>query len=298
LEYHRSPLAKEEREVQHTMSNPVPVTSGNSFSLGVSIVLYETPMSRIAKLLGELKQGGAAKIFVIDNSPPGYDASAEQYRSDMIERVCTGRNLGFGRAHNIAIARSVGMYKYHLICNPDIAIPDDSVARMINFMDCNPDVGLCMPMLVGPGGEMQYCCRRSPVLLDYLSQIVAPQTWGRRRRSRLEMRSQDYHQPMEARCLSGCFMLFRSDVLRRLGGFDDRFFLYFEDFDLSMRSSLVAKNVYFPAARVVHERQSAHRNSWHLKAIFARSALAYFSKWGWFRTRISQEQGPPAFRAP
>jgi len=45
-------------------------------------------MSRIAKLLGELKQGGAAKIFVIDNSPPGYDASAEQYRSDMIERVC------------------------------------------------------------------------------------------------------------------------------------------------------------------------------------------------------------------
>jgi GT2 family glycosyltransferase len=161
------------------------------------------------------------------------------------------------------------------------------MAKMIEFMDCNPDVGLCMPMLVGPSGEMQYCCRRSPLLLDYLSQIVAPRTWGRRRRSNLEMRSRDYHQPMEARCLSGCFMLFRSEVLRRLEGFDERFFLYFEDFDLSMRSSLVAKNVYFPSAHVVHERQSAHRNSWRLKAIFARSALRYFSKWGWFRTRIS-----------
>jgi GT2 family glycosyltransferase len=257
------------------------------FSLGVSIVLYKTPMSRIAGLLEELKRGGAAKIFVLDNSPPGYDSSADRHRSDMIERVCTGRNLGYGRAHNIAIARSVGVYRYHLICNPDIAVPDGTLARMIDFMDAEPDVGLCMPMLVGPSGEMQYCCRRSPVLLDYLSQIIAPRTWGRTRRSKLEMRSQDYHQPMQARCLSGCFMLFRSDVLRRLEGFDERFFLYFEDFDLSMRSSLVARNAYFPAARVVHERQSAHRSSWRLKAIFARSAFMYFSKWGWFSTRVT-----------
>ena len=241
------------------------------------------PISAIGKLLEELKRGGAAKIFVIDNSPPGFNASADQHHSEMIERVSTGRNLGYGRAHNIAIARSADVYDYHLICNPDISIPDGTLATLVDFMDRNADVGLCMPMLVDPDGGMQYCCRRSPVALDYLSQIVAPRSWGRRRRLALEMRSRDYHQLMEAPCLSGCFMLFRSSVLRRLEGFDERFFLYFEDFDLSLRASFIARNVYLPTAQIVHERQSAHRASWRLKAVFAWSAMTYFAKWGWFR---------------
>ena len=102
------------------------------------------------------------------------------------------------------------------------------------------------------------------------------------------MRSFDYDSPMEVQCLSGCFMFFRSEVLHRVGGFDERFFMYFEDFDLSLRSSSIARNVYFPEAYVVHERQSAHRRSWRLKLIFAQSALLYFSKWGWFSTRVPE----------
>jgi len=76
-------------------------------------------------------------------------------------------------------------------------------------------------------------------------------------------------------------MFFRSDVLRRLGGFDERFFMYFEDFDLSIRAKDLARNVYYPSAYVVHERQSAHKKSWRLKFVFAKSACLYFSKWGW-----------------
>ena len=256
-------------------------------SLGVSIVLYKTPMSAIAPLLADLQSAGAAKIFVIDNSPGGFDESGERYQSAVVERFCTGRNLGYGKAHNIAIRRSVGTYKYHLICNPDIAIPGGAIASLYEFMEANSNVGLCMPKLVGTGGGIQYCCRRSPLFFDYVSQLVLP-PWGRRRRNALEMRHRDYHQQMEVQCLSGCFMLFRSEVLQRLGGFDERFFLYFEDFDLSLRSSSMARNVYFPAAYVVHERQSAHRRSWRLKLIFAQSALLYFSKWGWFSSRVPE----------
>jgi hypothetical protein len=258
------------------------------YSLGVSVVLYKTPMISVAPLLAGLEASGAAKIFVVDNSPPVLIRNEDQYRSNLVEQFQTGRNVGYGRAHNIAIRRSVETYEYHLICNPDISIPREAIPLMIDFMERNPAVGLCMPMLVGPDGEMQYCCRRSPLVLDYLSQILLPRTWGRRRRDSLEMRARDYHRQMEVECVSGCFMLFRSKVLRRLGGFDEGFFMYFEDFDLSMRARMHASNVYLPAARVMHERQSAHRKSWRLKWAFARSAVRYFSKWGWFSTRLSR----------
>ena len=202
-----------------------------------------------------------------------------------VERIRTGRNLGYGKAHNIAVERCVGTYKYHLICNPDISIPRGTLWRITRFMERNPEVGLCMPKLIGADGGLHYCCRRSPVLLDYVSQILLPHTWGRRRRAMLEMRSNDYHAQMEVPCLSGCFMFFRGEVLRCLGGFDERFFMYFEDFDLSLRAKGLARNVYFPQAHVVHERQSAHKTSWRLRMVFAKSALQYFSKWGWFASK-------------
>jgi hypothetical protein len=245
-------------------------------------------MSSIAPLLTDLEKAGAAKIFIVDNSPPALRSDSERGTdvpreiSSMVDLQCTGRNLGFGRAQNIAIRRSIESYKYHLICNPDITLSDGAISSIVDFMEANPDVGLCMPKLVGPDGEMQYCCRRSPVAMDYVSQLVLPGSWGKGRRDALEMRSHNYDERMEVQCLSGCFMFFRNDVLRKLGGFDERFFLYFEDFDLSRRAQMSAKNIYFPSTWVIHERQSAHRRSWRLKMVFVLSAFRYFAKWGWF----------------
>ncbi len=257
------------------------VTENMQLSLGVSIVLYKTPMSSIAPLLADLEEAGAARIFVVDNSPSSFGAPPGPELSPIVEWRRTGKNLGFGRAQNIGIGLSIERYKYHLICNPDITLAGDTVSAIMDFMEGNPDVGVCMPKLVGPDGKTQFCCRKSPVALDYISQLVLPQSWGRRRRAVLEMRSHNYDQRMEVPCLSGCFMFFRSDVLRKLGGFDEGFFLYFEDFDLSLRAQMLAKNVYLPSTHVVHERQSEHRRSWRLKMVFALSAFRYFGKWGW-----------------
>ena len=119
--------------------------------------------------------------------------------------------------------------------------------------------GLCMPKLVGTDGGIQYCCRRSPLILDYVSQILLPRIGGRRRRDALEMRSCDYHKPMEVQCLSGLLHVLSREVLQELGGFDERFFMYFEDFDLSLRSKRRREMCIFRQAYVVHERQSATR---------------------------------------
>ena len=260
-------------------------------SLGASIVLYQMGIEKIEPLLSDLESGGAAHLYVIDNTPrePSAASKAAAARYANLEFHHPGRNLGYGGGHNIAIERSTLKYKYHLICNPDITLGQDTLAILHDFMEAHPDVGLCMPKLVGPDGALHFCCRRSPVAQDYLSQVLLPGSWGLRRRDSLELRSHDYGQSMEVPCLSGCFMFFRSEILQRLGGFDDRFFLYFEDMDLSARARKLGKNVYFPDAWVVHERQSAHRHSWQHKARFAASACRYFAKWGWFSSRADKD---------
>jgi GT2 family glycosyltransferase len=266
--------------------------SRRELSLGASIVLYKTQLDHIDGLLSELAAGGVAQLYVVDNTPgPPAVNTAEAVtrlvdgfaaRGAPLELHYPGKNLGYGRGHNIAIMPSTLKYKYHLICNPDITLGKHTLQVLYDFMEANPEVGLCMPKLVGPDGETHFCCRRSPVALDYLSQLILPRSWGKRRKDSLELRSRDYDQSMEVPCLSGCFMFFRSDVLRRLGGFDERFFLYFEDLDLCARARKLGKNVYWPYTHVVHERQSGHRSSWRLKARFAASACRYFAKWGWF----------------
>lgn len=261
-------------------------SSSAPLSLGVSIVLYRTPLQAIATLIADLERSGVARIYVIDNTPSAEpEAAGAAELGGRVELIGVGTNLGYGRGHNIAIRRSVGLHRYHLVCNPDIALSEGCIGTLHRYMEEHPEVGLTMPKLLAPDGELQYCCRRSPLLLDYVSQLVLP-VWGRRRRRLLEMRDQDYERTMEVPCLSGCFMFFRSSLLEALGGFDERFFLYFEDFDLSLRASARARNVYLPATNVVHERQSAHRRSWRMRFLFARSACQYFAKWGWFRSNI------------
>jgi GT2 family glycosyltransferase len=269
-------------------------------SVGASIVLYQTPLTRIEGLLSDLDASGVAQLYVIDNTPGREPARARAphvaaedarvaARFPTLELHRPGKNLGYGRGHNIAIERSTLAHKYHLISNPDITLGEDTLAVLHDFMESHPEVGLCMPKLLGPDGEMQYCCRRSPVALDYISQLLLPGSWGRRRKDSLEMRAYDYEHVMEVPCLSGCFMFFRSEVLQHLGGFDQRFFLYFEDMDLSVRARKLGKNVYYPYTWVVHERQSAHRKSFRLKARFAASACRYFAKWGWLSSRADDD---------
>jgi GT2 family glycosyltransferase len=81
--------------------------------------------------------------------------------------------------------------------------------------------------------------------------------------------------------VSGCFMLFRTSVLKKLAGFDARYFLYFEDYDLSLRTHEVARVAYAPAVRVLHHGGGAARKgSAHIR-MFVASAYKFFSRFGW-----------------
>jgi GT2 family glycosyltransferase len=258
------------------------MTLGNQSGVSVSIVLYKTPINEIEALISAFLAQGASRIYIVDNSPRAFDPFGTSISSERVVQLRTGKNLGYGRAHNVAIAQASTNFKYHIVCNPDIHLSPNVLGTLVDYLDRHPDIGLCMPKLVGTDGQEQHCCRRSPVIWDYLSQVVFPNTLGKQRKYFLEMRDCDYRTEMNVDCLSGSFMVFRTTVLQTIGGFDERFFMYFEDFDLSMRAGKVARNVYMPGTYVVHERRSAHRRSLRLRFAFAVSALRYFMKWGAF----------------
>jgi GT2 family glycosyltransferase len=222
-----------------------------------------------------------ARVYVIDNSADSTEAFRGWDAHPRVSLISSGGNLGYGRANNLAIRLSVQEHKFHLISNPDIALTPLTIESLYAYMEANPQTGLVMPMVVNPDGSVQRLCKRSPRPLDYLSGLSPWKGWHERRRARLEMRDRSYEESMEVECLSGCFMFFRSRVLAALGGFDPGFFLYFEDFDLSQRARRIARNDYYPGAKVVHGHARQHRHSLRVRGYFLRSALRYFNKWGW-----------------
>jgi len=250
-------------------------------SLGVSIVLYKTPYSRVAPLLAQLLAQGASEIFLVDNSAKDDPFWADWQAPPGITYIDAQGNLGYGRGHNLAIARSRTQYRYHLVCNPDVTLAPDTIAVLCARMEQRTDVGLMMPRVVDEAGTLQYLCKRAPKPFDLLLRRFLPASWGKQRRYHYEMRDTGYRDEMEVECLSGCFMFFRSQVLRELGGFDERFFMYMEDFDLSRRAARIGRNLYCPATTIVHGHARHSYRNFRLLVRHCTAAVKYFQKWGW-----------------
>ncbi|MFL9939488.1 glycosyltransferase family protein [Paraburkholderia graminis] len=227
-------------------------------------------------------------LFLIDNGGLGdvSDTVVRLAAQGVACRVLTGHgNVGYGRGHNLAIEQMQS--DLHLILNPDIDLDADALVAGCSFLDSHPDAGLLTPWIGDDAGAQQYLCRRYPTLVDLLARGFLPaavrNSLFATRLARYEMRdlidgaSVVWDPPI----VSGCFMLFRTAVLKRLGGFDPRYFLYFEDYDLSLRSHDIARVVYVPASRVIHHGGGASRKgSAHIR-MFAASACKFFNRFGW-----------------
>jgi GT2 family glycosyltransferase len=263
------------------LTEPAAADSHGSLSLGVSIVLYRTPVAVIHHLIEQLIDQGARRIYLIDNSPPEFDAFAGWRAPERVTVIRTRRNLGYGRANNLAIGDSVRHHDYHLICNPDVELGPGTLRGLFELLESRPDIGLCGPRVVGIDGQLHYLCKRLPSVFDLAIRRFAPQSWFPKRRAYYEMRDFSYDAPMEPPFLSGCFMFFRSAVLSRLEGFDERYFLYLEDLDLSRRAAVAARNYYAPHVYIVHGHARGAHRSLRLLRYFGVSLIRYFNKWGW-----------------
>lgn len=229
------------------------------------------------------------RLIVVDNSSRPSKEIKEYIESirhfDSIDYISRIDNPGFGIAHNQAIRYGDGL-RYHLILNPDLEVAPDALKTALEFMELHPECGLLTPFATWEDGQVQRLCKRYPTVLDLLLRGFAPTFMKRmfhRSLAKYEMADQlnDHDVLWDPPIVSGCFMLFRTEVLQQLGGFDPRFFLYFEDFDISLRAGKISRIAYVPQVRVVHHGGHASRKGWRHIWMFGRSMVTFFNIHGW-----------------
>ena len=256
-------------------------------NINVSIVLFKNDQDLVKKAIYSCVNSVLInRIYLIDNSPTDILRCLASLDS-RIEYIFNNANLGFGKAHNIALKRSIEEnIPYHLILNPDVYFNKGVLEEIYNFMENNPDVGLVMPKVLYPDGTLQYLCKLLPTPLDLFGRRFL--NFGpfkkivEKRNEIYELRFTGYDKIMEVPYLSGCFMFIRTEVLKKVGLFDERFFMYLEDTDLSRRIHRVSKTVYYPDVFIYHEYgKGSYKNSKLLK-YHLDSAIKYFNKYGWF----------------
>lgn len=218
------------------------------------------------------------KLYAVDNGST--DGTPEHIRSAYpeVEVIKTEKNLGFGAGHNVLLDRLDS--DYHAIINPDVILRDDVIAKMVAYMDANPDIGLLSPAIRFPNGNNQILGKRNPTL----SYLVASRLRGSEPSALLReyaMLDEDMSVPKDIENATGCFMLIRTSLFKELGGFDKRYFMYFEDCDLTREVCKRSRAVYFPDATVFHEWGRESKKNFKLKFVQLNSMIRYFNKWGW-----------------
>jgi len=131
--------------------------------LSVSIVLYRTNLEQLKRAIScVLGAESVKKVYLIDNSPTDILASVANM-ADRIKYLHTGSNIGFGAAHNIALKESVDVNaRYHLVLNADVFFDSKILERILNRMEEDSNIGLLMPKVLYPNGDLQYLCKLIP----------------------------------------------------------------------------------------------------------------------------------------
>ncbi len=251
----------------------------------VSLVTYNHTPAELEQIIQQLSNSmDVAEILLIDNSEKQNLNSLLDFTK--LNYHFAGSNLGYGKAHNIGIHKSIiNNVPYHLVINPDILVNQEVIKELVMFMDNNADVGLVMPQIRYRDDSLQYLCKKLPTPFDLIGRRFIPGPLKNIFQEALdsyELKHKDYNQQMDVPNLSGCFMFMRTSVLAKIGGFDERYFMYLEDTDLCRRIGSVTRTLYYPKVNVIHGYAKDSYKSFKLLKYHIQSAIAYFNKWGWF----------------
>ena len=268
--------------------------------ISASLVLYKPNLPMLERTLHALQAAAIVarqtmslqlNLTLVDNSDDAllhgrvrdwFEGFRHAIPGWTLDLVRASGNLGYGRGNNLVISQAIS--DYHLVINPDLFVEPDALLRAVEFMQSHHDVGMLSPSVFGEDGERHYMCKRNPTLLVMFLRSFSP-SWLQSRLNfvvdKFEMRDCDYDKtihPLEYP--TGCFMFFRTSPLQTIGGFDPDFFLHYEDADIGRRMLKVARVVYVPQVRVVHQWARDTHRSMKAKLITVRSGLLYWRKWG------------------
>ena len=248
------------------MSEMIPVSG--------CIVAYNN-RGEILECLSALKaqtKGVSLSLFVSDNGSDDGTPAAVRAAFPDVSVIENGANLGFGAGHNRVLPLLSS--RYHVMINPDITLEEDAITEMVRYMEDHPEVGLMMPDIRNPDGTRQILPKHDPTWRYMIAGKFLPAV-----RTAYCRGNEAMELPTEIEFCSGCFMLIRTELFKKLGGFDERYFLYMEDADLSRRVRQEAKVIFFPGAKVTHAWHHESAKSGKALKLHIESARKYFAKW-------------------
>lgn len=248
----------------------------------VSIVAYHVDFDELRRCLESLTSSVISSIIIVDNS------SEDSLRRFLAETFPTVRyiasaNRGYGAGHNIAMRAALDSAEsvYHLVLNSDVRFSPDALTRLVEYMEANADVALAHPQLTYADGEPQWTARAMPRPCDLIIRRFLPNWLFAKSRRRYLLMDVDRSRPFAVGYVQGSFMLIRTSALRQIGLFDERFFMYPEDIDLSRRLASVGSVMCNPDVSVVHDHRAASYHSGRMLRIHITNIIRYFNKWGW-----------------
>lgn len=247
----------------------------------VSIVSYHHRSSEIRKIMDCVLAAPIDKLFIIDHSSD--DRLRELERMSERVRYIHSINRGYGAGHNIAIREAIELgATYHVVVNPDIYFKNGVLERLVEYMERNKDVGQIMPKVYYPNGDLQCLCKLIPTPLDLIFKRFLPYFITKKRMYRFQLGFTGYDKIMNVPYLSGCFMFFRTSVLQEIGLFDERFFMYPEDIDITRRIHEKYKTIFFPDVSIIHAHAAASKTNFKMLKVHILNMIKYFNKWGWY----------------
>ena len=254
------------------------------YQISASIVLYKNDKTVFETIRCILQTKLNIILYLIDNSPSNkLEAElAEFVNLPQVEYVFNNNNIGFGAAHNIAIKKSLINSKYHIVINPDVIFKAGVIETLFDFMEGNHEVGHVMPKVIYTDGSTQYVAKLLPDPSDLIFKRFLPLGFLQKQLDIFQLKFTGYDKIMEVPYLSGCFMFLRTGALQKVGIFDERFFMYPEDIDLTRRIHQQYKTLFYPFVYVVHAHEKASYKNLKMLFIHLLNMIRYFNKWGWF----------------
>jgi len=251
--------------------------------LSIVIVNYNVRyfLEQCLHSLQKARNGLETEVFVIDNN--SVDGSVRMVREKFpeVHLIENKENQGFSRANNQAIRLSQG--EYILLLNPDTMVEDDTLVKVVRFMDTHADAGaLGVKMLDGKGKFLPESKRGLPSPSVAFFKIFGFSALFPRSRlfGKYHLGYLDKEKTHCVDVLAGAFMLLRKKVLEKTGLLDEAFFMYGEDIDLSYRITQAGyRNYYYPGTRIIHYKgESTKKSSLNYVFLFYNAMIIFAKK--------------------
>lgn len=260
-----------------------------------SIVTYNNNLLDLEAILRSLLISPVRKVWIIDHSDVlttlegelheymKKDEEFKRYKALGFAIVyIKHENKGYGSGHNVALRKAIEEgSQYHLVVNPDVWFGPEVIPTLWKAMEEDKEIAQIMPKVLYLNGEVQRLAKLLPTPFDLFGRFFLPEGIIKHRNNIFELRRSEFKHILNVPYLSGCFMFFRVEDINRIGLFDEHFFMYAEDVDITRRLHREHKTLFYPEVSIYHKFNRASHRSLKLFWIHFTNMIKYFNKWGW-----------------